>query len=88
MRLADTRRAGKAEHGDRLVQPPRRDTPPQLLGDRLDGVLLADHAGADARGQIVGVDRDQALASLLISLLQTGLVGKPIQNIHDEPRQV
>jgi hypothetical protein len=88
MCLADAGCAGEAEHRKRLVDPPRGDPAPQLVRDRLDRVGLADHPGADPRRQIVGIDGDEARGALFVSLLQAGLVGEPIENIHDEPRKI
>ena len=73
MRLADAGRAGQAEYGDGLVQPLGGDTPSQLLRNSLDGFVLPDHLGANALGEVFGIDRDQVLAALFVETLP-GLV--------------
>ena len=72
----------------RLVPPLARRYGGATARDSLDGFVLPDHLGANALGEVFGIDRDQVLAALFVSLLQAGLVGEPIENVHDEPREV
>src|SRR5262245_39543433 len=85
--LADTRRAGQDEPGDRLVLAAGGDPPAQLTRDRVDHIRLADHLGLQSGRKRVGVDDGELRLLLLVGALKRSAVSQTVEYVNEKPRK-
>src|SRR5262245_11229781 len=88
MRLTDASRTREPEHCTCFVPALCCDPTPELRGNLIDDVILADDLRFQLGCELFGIDCRELCVLGLIAPLKLSFVSKPVENVHDDPRKV